>query len=88
MQPEDYVHRIGRTGRMQAAGRAYTLVTPTDEGVVRKIERALQQKIERRHLDGIDYRASAFVQPDAATIRRYAEANRLARQTSLATVSA
>jgi ATP-dependent RNA helicase RhlE len=76
MQPEDYVHRIGRTGRAQAAGSAYTLVTPTDEGMVSRIERVLQHKIERRRLDGIDYSASAFVQPDAETIRRYVEANR------------
>jgi len=76
MQPEDYVHRIGRTGRAHAAGRAYTLVTPTDETMMRRIEVILKQKIERRRLAGIDYKASAFVQPDAETIRRYVEANR------------
>jgi ATP-dependent RNA helicase RhlE len=76
---EDYVHRIGRTGRMQAAGYAYTLVTPVDEGVVRRIEMALQQKIERRRLDGIDYRAPALVQPNADAIRRYVETHRQAR---------
>ena len=76
MQPEDYVHRIGRTGRMQAAGCAYTLVTPADESMVRRIEMVMRQKIQRRRLDGIDYHASAFVQPDAEAIRRYVEANR------------
>jgi len=75
---EDYVHRIGRTGRMQAAGRAYTLVTPGDEMVVRRIEIVLQHKIERRRLDGIDYRAPALVQPDADAIRRYVETHRQA----------
>lgn len=88
MQAEDYVHRIGRTGRAQAAGCAYTLITPTDEDIVRKIERVLQQKIQRRRLDGIDYHAPALVQPDAAAIRRYAEANRQKRQKMLATQSA
>ncbi len=88
MQAEDYVHRIGRTGRAQAAGCAYTLITPTDEDIVRKIERVLQQKIQRRHLDGIDYHAPALVQPDAAAIRRYVEANRQKRQKMLATQSA
>ena len=87
MHVEDYVHRIGRTGRMQAAGRAYTLVTPIDEGVVRRIEVALQQKIERRRLDGIDYHASALVQPDAAAIRRYVETHRQARQKMAASLA-
>jgi ATP-dependent RNA helicase RhlE len=84
MQPEDYVHRIGRTGRRQAAGHAYTLVTPTDESVVRRIEMTLQKKIQRRRLDGIDYRAPALVQPDAEAIRRYVEAHRQSRQKNLA----
>jgi ATP-dependent RNA helicase RhlE len=56
---EDYVHRIGRTGRAQATGSAYTLVTPTDELMVRKIEMQLQQKIERRRLDGLSYQVIA-----------------------------
>jgi ATP-dependent RNA helicase RhlE len=78
MQPEDYVHRIGRTGRMQAAGKAYTLVTPVDESMVRRIEAVLKQKLQRRRLDGIDYQASAFVQPDADAIQRYIAAHRQA----------
>lgn len=84
MQPEDYVHRIGRTGRAQAAGHAYTLVTPTDENIVRRIEMTLQKKIQRRRLNGIDYHASALVQPDAEAIRRYVEAHRQSRQKNLA----
>lgn len=76
---EDYVHRIGRTGRMQCAGRAYTLVTPVDETVVRRIEHVLRQKIERRRLEGIDYRAPALVQPNAEAIQRYVQAHRHAR---------
>ncbi len=76
MQPEDYVHRIGRTGRAQAVGSAYTLVGPLDEGMVHRIEVLLNRKIERRRLEGIDYNSSAFVQPNAEAIRRYVEANR------------
>jgi ATP-dependent RNA helicase RhlE len=83
MQPEDYVHRIGRTGRMQAAGKAYTLVTPTDEAMVRRIEVVLKQKIERRRLDGIDYGTPAFAQPNSEAIRSYVESNRHARQRTL-----
>jgi ATP-dependent RNA helicase RhlE len=81
MQAEAYVHRIGRTGRAQAAGKAYTLVAPGDEGMVRKIEAVLKQKIQRRRLDGIDYGATAFVQPDAEAIRRYVAAQRRASHT-------
>ncbi|MBI4671380.1 MAG: DEAD/DEAH box helicase [Chloroflexi bacterium] len=76
MQAEDYVHRIGRTGRMQATGSAYTLVTPLDEAMVKKIERAVNQKLPRRRLDGIDPNASMFNQPDAEAIRRYVEQQR------------
>ncbi|MDE3091372.1 MAG: DEAD/DEAH box helicase [Chloroflexota bacterium] len=88
MQPEDYVHRIGRTGRMQAAGKAYTLVTPTDEAMVRRIEVVLKQKIERRRLDGIDYSTPQFAQPNPDAIRSYVEANRRARQRTFSPRSA
>ncbi len=43
--PEDYVHRIGRTGRAQAVGDAFTLVTPENAGDVRDIQRFIGQKI-------------------------------------------
>jgi ATP-dependent RNA helicase RhlE len=45
--PEDYVHRIGRTGRAGNTGRAITLVTPVEELNMRAIERLTGQKIER-----------------------------------------
>jgi len=76
MQAEDYVHRIGRTGRAHAIGEAYTLVTPADERMVNRIEFVLKQKLERRKVDGIDYRTPAAKIPDADAIRRYVEANR------------
>ena len=76
MQPEDYVHRIGRTGRAQNEGEAYTLVTPADERMVHRIETVLKKKIQRRKVDGIDYTTPALVAPDAEAIRRYVEANR------------
>jgi ATP-dependent RNA helicase RhlE len=52
---EEYVHRAGRTARVDATGQAISLVTPSDEGTVRAIERAIKQKIERRRLDDFDY---------------------------------
>jgi ATP-dependent RNA helicase RhlE len=45
--PEDYVHRIGRTGRAGLTGRAITLVTPVEELSMRAIERLTGQKVER-----------------------------------------
>jgi ATP-dependent RNA helicase RhlE len=50
-----YVHRIGRTGRAEREGDAFTLITPDDGEMVRDIERALKQKIERKTLEGFDY---------------------------------
>ena len=45
--PEDYVHRIGRTGRAGNTGRAITLVAPVDEFSMRAIERLTGQAVER-----------------------------------------
>jgi ATP-dependent RNA helicase RhlE len=50
--PEDYVHRIGRTGRAGNRGRAITLVTPVEELNMRAIERLTGQAIERILLQG------------------------------------
>ncbi|MDR0587993.1 MAG: DEAD/DEAH box helicase [Burkholderiales bacterium] len=49
--PEDYVHRIGRTGRAGAKGIAITLVTPADEEHLTAIEKLIRQKIPRLTLD-------------------------------------
>ncbi len=50
-----YIHRIGRTGRAQATGKAFTLCVPEDEGMIRDIERVLGAKIERVRLADFDY---------------------------------
>ncbi|HVU33547.1 MAG TPA: DEAD/DEAH box helicase [Opitutaceae bacterium] len=57
--PEDYVHRIGRTGRAQAVGDAFTLVTPENAKDVRDIERFIGARIPELRLEGFDYRAGA-----------------------------
>jgi ATP-dependent RNA helicase RhlE len=75
-QPEDYVHRIGRTGRAQSIGSAFTFVTPKDLKMIHRIERIVSKKIERRRIDGLDYGRPAANKPDAEAIRRYVEANR------------
>jgi superfamily II DNA/RNA helicase len=45
--PDDYVHRIGRTGRAGATGKAFTLATPDDAEAVAQIEKLTSTKIER-----------------------------------------
>ena len=50
--PEDYVHRIGRTGRAGNSGRAITLVAPIDELSMRAIERLTGKEIKRTVLPG------------------------------------
>ncbi len=54
-----YTHRIGRTGRAERTGDAFTFVTPKDSSLVWDIENVLGEKIARRTLDGFDYRAPA-----------------------------
>ncbi len=58
--PEDYIHRIGRTGRMEAEGDAYTLMVAEDGRHVQAIERFIGQKIPRTKLENFDYRYTAL----------------------------
>jgi ATP-dependent RNA helicase RhlE len=53
---EDYVHRIGRTGRAQKEGDAFTLFAADELMNVASIERLISQKIERRKLEGFNYK--------------------------------
>jgi ATP-dependent RNA helicase RhlE len=53
--PEDYVHRIGRTGRAQAVGDAFTLVTPENASDIRDIQRFIGQPIPELKLEGFSY---------------------------------
>jgi ATP-dependent RNA helicase RhlE len=55
--PEDYVHRIGRTGRVEAVGDAFTLMSPEEQKDVLAIERFLGRSIPRVLLPDFDYKA-------------------------------
>jgi ATP-dependent RNA helicase RhlE len=61
--PEDYVHRIGRTGRAQAVGDAFTLATPENSSDVRAIERFIGQEIPRLKLEGFVYKSASSYPP-------------------------
>ena len=54
-----YTHRIGRTGRAEKTGDAFTFITRDDEDIVRGIERVLGEKVERRTMNGFDYKEKA-----------------------------
>ena len=52
---DTYLHRIGRTGRAEQTGEAFTLAGADDANMVREVERELGVKIERKRLEGFDY---------------------------------
>jgi ATP-dependent RNA helicase RhlE len=80
---EDYIHRIGRTGRAACSGEAFTLMAGEDAPMVAQIERSLGGRLERRSLSGFDYHLPApqrdeeFARP--AQVRRSALPNRARR---------
>jgi ATP-dependent RNA helicase RhlE len=61
--PEDYIHRVGRTARAEATGSAFTLVAPEEEGSLRGIEKAINNRLPRVTLPDFDYAARAQAPP-------------------------
>ena len=68
--PEDYVHRIGRTGRAEAQGDAFTLLTADEVDFAKSVEIFIKQKVERRKLEGFDYAYTALLDEGARPIRK------------------
>jgi ATP-dependent RNA helicase RhlE len=56
---EDYIHRIGRTGRAEMTGDAFTFVSPEEEHDLRKIERAVNKRLPRVTLPDFEYDVAA-----------------------------
>lgn len=54
-----YIHRIGRTGRAERSGDAFTLITPDDDDMVRQLEKIMKQSLPREIVDGFDYTVPA-----------------------------
>jgi ATP-dependent RNA helicase RhlE len=55
--PADYIHRVGRTGRAEATGEAFTFVSPDEEDALRAIERAIGKRLPRVTVPDFDYAA-------------------------------
>ena len=68
--PEDYVHRIGRTGRAEAQGDAFTLLTADEIDFAKSVEIFIKQSIERRKLEGFNYAYTALLDSGAKPIRK------------------
>jgi ATP-dependent RNA helicase RhlE len=62
--PEDYIHRIGRTGRAEQTGDALTLMVAADAPHVYAIERFIGKKIPRVKLDNFDYQYTALFEEE------------------------
>jgi ATP-dependent RNA helicase RhlE len=55
--PDDYIHRVGRTARMEATGDAFTFVSPQELGDLAQIERAIGKRLPRVTVPEFDYNA-------------------------------
>jgi ATP-dependent RNA helicase RhlE len=72
-QPEDYIHRVGRTARAELTGSAFTLVAPEDEASVRDIEKAINKRLPRVTVPDFDYTARAEQRLEMPHAQRIAE---------------
>ena len=70
---EDYIHRIGRTGRAEATGEAFTFVSPQEQGELAAIERAVGRKLPRVTVPDFDYAAKPPAKLEIPIEQRIAE---------------
>jgi ATP-dependent RNA helicase RhlE len=71
--PEDYIHRIGRTGRAGLSGEAISLVAPDEERYLADIERLLKKKVDIVTADGFDLATARFDKPERTPRARAGE---------------
>src|ERR1044072_2250930 len=68
--PEDYVHRIGRTGRAQNVGDAFTLMSGHEVQALQAIEHFIGRKIPRLKLENFPYLYTALFEPESTASKR------------------
>jgi len=71
--PDDYIHRIGRTGRMEASGDAFTFVAPDERDELAAIERVLGKPLPRVTVPDFDYAARPATRLEVPQAQRIAE---------------
>jgi ATP-dependent RNA helicase RhlE len=74
--PDDYIHRVGRTGRAELTGDAFTFVAPDEESDLRSIERAVKRTLPRVTLPDFDYKARPQAKLEIPLADRIAEIRR------------
>ena len=72
-EPDSYIHRVGRTGRAEMTGEAFTFVAPQEEGDWRAIERAIGRSLPRVTLPDFNYQARAARPLEVPHAQRIAE---------------
>jgi ATP-dependent RNA helicase RhlE len=71
--PDDYIHRVGRTGRAEATGEAFTFVAPEERGELAAIERALGRPLPRVTVPDFDYAARPATRLEIPLSQRLSE---------------
>jgi len=71
--PDDYIHRVGRTGRAEMTGDAFTFFSREEEGDIKGIERAISRKLPRVTVEGFDYSARPQQRFEVPLAERIAE---------------
>ena len=71
--PEDYIHRVGRTGRAEMTGDAFTFVAPDEESDLRDIEKAIGRRLPRVTVPDFDYTAPPDGKLEVPLAQRIAE---------------
>ena len=73
MQPDDYIHRVGRTARAEMTGSAFTLVSSEEEGDLRAIEKAIGRRLPRVTVPDFDYESAPAERLEVPHAQRIAE---------------
>ena len=73
LAPDDYIHRVGRTGRAEMTGEAFTFVSPQEESELHAIERVVGRRLPRVTVPDFDYAARPQAKLEIPLAQRIAE---------------